>query len=130
LLNVNGQNMTKIDDVITALSTQDNPSFHLRVRRAQRIFLTDLKPIQLGPPDVAPQSGLEIEPDGMRLLHVAPGSSAAAAGIRGDDIILRVSDLPATPDRVNHVLGSFRVSAPVPAVIWRPGRELLVWIQP
>jgi S1-C subfamily serine protease len=66
----------------------------------------------------------------MRLLHVAPGSSAATAGIRNDDIILRIADLPATPARVNQLLGSYRVSAPVSAVIWRPGRELLVWIQP
>jgi len=130
LLNVNGQNMTKIDDVVTALSKPDQASFHLRVRRAQRIFLTDLKPVQLGAPNAAPQTALELEPDGMRLQHVAPGSSVAAAGIRTDDIILRVADLPATPARVNQVLGSYRVSAPVSAVIWRPGRELLVWIQP
>ena len=89
-----------------------------------------MKPVQLAPPEAAPQSALELEPSGMRLLHVAPGSSAAAAGIRDEDIILRVDDLPATSDRVNRVLGSYRVSAPVSAVIWRPGRELLVWIHP
>ena len=130
LLNVNGQNMTKIDEVVTALSTQNQSSYRLRVRRAQRLFSLDLKPAQLSGAEAAPQNAIQLEPDGMRLQHVAPGSSAAAAGIRSDDIILRVADLPATPARVNQLLGSYRVSAPVPAVIWRPGRELLVWIQP
>ena len=89
-----------------------------------------MKPVQLSAADAGPQSALEVEPNGMRLLHVAPGSSVAAAGIRSEDIILRVADLPATSALVNRVLGSYRVSAPVSAVIWRPGRELLVWIQP
>ena len=89
-----------------------------------------MKPVPLAAPEAAQLSALELEPSGMRLLHVAPGSSAAAAGVRNDDIILRIADLPATPARVNQLLGSYRVTAPVPAVIWRPGRELLVWIQP
>src|SRR5690348_9889569 len=130
LLSINGQNVATIDQTVAALSAQGAASFRLRVRRAQRIFFAEMKPIQLAAPDAAPQNALELEPNGMRLLHVAPGSSAAAAGIRPDDIVLRVGDLPATSERVNSVLGSYRVSAPVSAVIWRPGRELLVWIQP
>jgi len=130
LLSINGQNVATIDQTVAALSAQGAASFRLRVRRAQRIFFAEMKPIQLAAPDAAPQNALELEPNGMRLLHVASGSSAAAAGIRPDDIVLRVGDLPATSERVNGVLGSYRVSAPVSAVIWRPGRELLVWIQP
>jgi len=130
LLSINGQNIANIDQTVAALTAQGAASFRLRVRRAQRIFFADMKPVQLAAADAAPQSALELEPSGMRLLHVAPGSSAAAAGIRPDDIVLRVGDLPATSERVNSVLGSYRVSAPVSAVIWRPGRELLVWIQP
>lgn len=130
VLSVNGQSVARIDDVVTALSAQNQPAYRLRVRRAQRILLADMKPVQLSAAGAGPQSALEVEPNGMRLLHVAPGSSAAAAGIRSQDIILRVADLPATSALVNRVLGSYRVSAPVSAVIWRPGRELLVWIQP
>ena len=130
LLSINGQNVANIDQAVAALSAQNQDSFRLRVRRAQRIFVADMKPVSLAPSEAAPQSALELEPSGMRLLHVAPGSSAAAAGIRDEDIILRVDDLPATSDRLNRVLGSYRVSTPVSAVIWRPGRELLVWIQP
>jgi serine protease Do len=130
LLSINGQNVATIDQTVAALSTQNLASYRLRVRRSQRTFFVDLKPVQLASTDASQPSALELEPSGMRLLHVAPGSSAATAGIRNDDIILRIADLPATPARVNQLLGSYRVSAPVSAVIWRPGRELLVWIQP
>lgn len=130
LLSINGQNVTAIDQAVAALSTQNVASYRLRMRRSQRTFFADMKPVQLAAPEAAQLSALELEPSGMRLLHVAPGSSAAAAGVRNDDIILRIADLPATPARVNQLLGSYRVTAPVPAVIWRPGRELLVWIQP
>ena len=130
LLSINGQNVAAIDQTVAALTAQNAPLFRLRVRRGQRFFFADMKPVQLAAPDAAAQSALELEPNGMRLLHVDPGSSAAAAGIRTEDIVLRVADLPATSARVNRVLGSYRVGAPVSAVIWRPGRELLVWIQP
>jgi len=128
LLSVNGQDVQKIADASAALLTPNADSYHLRVRRGQQAFFAELKAVQ--PASAQPQSALEVEPSGLRLLHIAPGSSAATAGIRAQDIVLRIADQPATSDRVNRVLGSYHVSAPVSAVIWRPGRELLVWIQP
>lgn len=130
LLSVNGQDVQKIDDTIAPLLTQNADSYRLRVRRGQQMFFAELKPVQPAAAQAQPQSALEMEPSGLRLLHIAPGSSAATAGIRAQDLILRVADQPATSERVNRVLGSYRVSVPVSAVIWRPGRELLVWILP
>lgn len=129
LLSVAGKSVSKIEDATAALLSNTATS-RLRLRRGQRVVVADITPMQSSGAGTNAEPGMETEPSGVRVLHVAPGSSAARAGLRAGDFVLRTANLPATAARVQKLLGSYRVDAPVPAVIWRPGRQMLIWIMP
>jgi S1-C subfamily serine protease len=127
LLSVDGKSVTNIQDA-TALLLAEKPAYRLRVRRGQRLIAAEMASMQTASADS--ERGVETEPSGVRVLHVTPGSSAARAGLRSGDFVLRAGNLPAGAANTQALLGSYRVDAPVQTVIWRPGRQMLIWINP
>jgi Trypsin-like serine proteases, typically periplasmic, contain C-terminal PDZ domain len=134
LLSVDDQPIGKVEDAIAALTSDKMTTHRLRLRRGRRTLSTNLQTAQSSTAGTTTGVGMGIGVDtqatGIRLLQVAPGSSAAEAGVRPGDVVLQVNDFPATESGVQSSIAHYRVSSPTSIVVWRPGRRILLRLVP
>ncbi|HET9741705.1 MAG TPA: PDZ domain-containing protein [Terriglobales bacterium] len=130
LVAVDGKTLSQMQDATAALTATAPAAHQLQLRRTTRISRVTLTPVDLTGTAAGPPPAIRAEPSGVRITQVAHGSSAEAAGLRSGDLILQIDGLPATSGRVQRLLSPYRVSRPMAVQLWRPGRRLLVWMQP
>ena len=76
-------------------------------------------------PDVAVQSGKGAPQQGAAVVDVVAGSPAVKAGIKVNDIILKVADKPITSaDDLILAIRSQKIGAVVPVQLWRSGQTI------
>ena len=130
IVSVDDQPIARIEEAVAALTSDKITGHHLRVRRGRKMLSANLQTTQSSAGGTTTGAGVDTEATGIRLLQVAPGSSAAEAGVRPGDVVLQVNDFPATEAAVQSSIGHYRVPSPTSVVIWRPGRRILLRLVP
>ncbi|MDQ4142523.1 MAG: trypsin-like peptidase domain-containing protein [Actinomycetota bacterium] len=96
-----------------------------RVTRAYMGIVGDHRPL---PPKLARQLGRD---QGIEVVEVLPRSPAAVAGLRAEDLIVEVNDVPVRGmDDLQRLLDEGLVGRRVPMLIYRDGRLLTVGVTP
>ena len=105
--------------IIAALMTEG------RVRRAYLGIVGGPRPL---PPRVVNETG---QTRGIEVVEIAPGSPAARAGLRSEDIILDVEGEPVQGmDDLQRLMGGEAVGRPVGVRVYRDGRTRILEVTP
>jgi len=63
---------------------------------------------------------------GATVTEVYPGSGAASAGLRRDDVIVAIGGEPVMGDDLSKLIGRYRIGDRAPMLVYRGGRRLVV----
>jgi S1-C subfamily serine protease len=130
VLSVDDHPIQTIQDTVAALTAPNATSHRLRLRRGRRTLSANLQAAHSPSPDMTAGAAVDTQAAGVRLLQVASGSSAAEAGVRPGDVVLQLNDAPATETLVQNSIARFRVPSPTSIIVWRPGRRILLRLEP
>jgi S1-C subfamily serine protease len=129
LISVDGQKVTATKDAIAALLHNDPAEHEVDVRRGSRTRSLNL--VRTRPEDASMQPALSAAATaGVLVGEVATGSSAADAGIKKGDRILRIDGRLATNAIVQRTFAQYRVAKPASVVVQKRGCSSLVVVKP
>jgi S1-C subfamily serine protease len=113
-----------------ALQASGNVPHLVRIRRAPRNVELQIVPMSPQVANDARPSLAVSDETGVLVDRVMKGSAADRAGLRPQDRILTLDGRPATVIACEQLFGKFTLQQPVTITIKRPGRRILVQVQP
>lgn len=132
IIAVDGKNTPTLSDASAALLRPTTGPYSVRLRHnnSRRLVTVSLAAVAVDDSDDSRPSLLAQDESGVTVVRVPQGSSADRAGIRAADRILSIDNQLATKQLVQRTFAKFQVPAPVSVIVQRPGRRLLIVVQP
>ena len=119
-----------VQDIAATLKASGSAPHLVRIRRASRNVELQVSPMSPQVANEARSSLTASDETGVLVDRVTKGSSADRAGLRPQDRIVTLDGRPATPAACEQVFGQLTIQQPVTITIKRPGRRILVQVQP
>jgi M6 family metalloprotease-like protein len=123
-----------LGDVLRALNPGDKVAVevfrHDKPMMLEAVLGATSRPLTATPPRVTLGFGTSDSPEGPRVNRLTPDSPAAAAGVRTNDVIVKIDNVDvSSPDRITAVIADRNPGDKVPLLIRRENQEVRIEVK-